>query len=901
MPLTRVFLSAFAVMSLLALPGAAQPAESPSPETSPMTPSPSSSPSFSSASSSARWIWTGTDDPRPVNRFTWFRKVVDLPELPADATLLFAADSTARLMINGHVLRRKVARYDEPRITAEVVNAGPWLRPGRNVITVLHHNWGDIITFQRTGNRHAGLFVSGSWVGTDDTWKWTTAPQFLRHEKQIIGIAGNAPRIRFPVVMDGREELPGDLNSPDYDDSSWPRAVVVRDGPWKKTPPDPVETPGQREHEVGPWSVLRAGTLESDGATTSDVHAIAEAIRAARYTPDEALTRVARELILGRPLSIRGRAGQSFYVTVDFARPVHGYPVLRLEGATPGTLVDFGYCEIPLSSYDGREHVRPDGWIDPMGVVGKGYADRYICREGAQAVEIPEERTARWMTLHVHFPADGELILGGTGMVKSQFPIKPLGSFECGDPVIEQIVRLCLIHAEVTMTDAYVDTPGREDGQWIEDAQLRALISERWFGDTSLRRFLIRTHAESQREDGLTHPFAPSNYPAHPATYDWSVQWVGTLWDEYLWSGDTEYVRAWWPALAAYWKNVLSRVNEEGLWQTQHVLADIRVGVRASHPRHSSGIVTPMILERLGQAIALAEAVGETEQAAAWREARERMRRAFREYHMVETSGSVPLHVGDRFDPEAPEAERGISQAGQVVAVYTELFTPEESRRVLDYTFPDPEGTPPAGVTRWNNPTFSYRALKALTHAGLTSRAVAHLKERYASCLPDHVSNPVPPVLQGPFGGPLPEYWISRADLGLREGEINTAQPDDLTGSHGWGAVPLYWLHEHLLGVTITQPGGGRLRIAPQAGGLPYVAGWTQTPRGAVHVYYDPQQLRLEITLPADTTAQVVFPPEFAGRRVKGGRAEEPEDRWERMGGEAPEVSGPGRYVFACF
>jgi hypothetical protein len=32
----------------------------------------------------------------------------------------------------------------------------------------------------------------------------------------------------------------------------------------------------------------------------------------------------------------------------------------------------------------------------------------------------------------------------------------------------------------------------------------------------------------------------------------------------------------------------------------------------------------------------------------------------------------------------------------------------------LDYAFPAPDGTPPAGVTRWNNPTFAYRSLFAL-------------------------------------------------------------------------------------------------------------------------------------------------------------------------------------------
>ncbi|MBN1342560.1 MAG: hypothetical protein JXQ73_07765, partial [Phycisphaerae bacterium] len=71
---------------------------------------------------SARWIWSDGNDPAPKNRFTYFRKAFDLKELPEDGTLRFAADSNARLWINGHIVRRKVARYHEERITAEVVS-----------------------------------------------------------------------------------------------------------------------------------------------------------------------------------------------------------------------------------------------------------------------------------------------------------------------------------------------------------------------------------------------------------------------------------------------------------------------------------------------------------------------------------------------------------------------------------------------------------------------------------------------------------------------------------------------------------------------------------------------------------------------------------------------------------
>ncbi len=847
-----------------------------------------------SCSDQADWIWTYPDEPAPKNRFTYFRKVVSLDSIPSDATLHFAADSNAMIWVNGHLLRRKVARYHEEKITCEVVNAGPWLKPGKNVVLVLHHNWGDITTFQRTGNRHAGLYLEGCWIRSDASWKCLQAPQFLPHEDQVIGIAGDAPRIRYPQILDARKELSGSIHTTAFDDSQWGSAYVVKDGPWPARPRD-VETPGQRETPVTPGDVLAAGTLTKSKEAGEGPYSISAGIRLAKCIPDQHLTTQAKGLMMGSPLALQGKAGESFYITFDFHCPMHGYPFLEMDSHSGGVIIDFGYGEITRALYDNKVHVTPDGWVNTEGVVGKGYADRMISRQGFQSLELPDERTARWMTLHIHFPEDGELTLHKTGIVKSQYPIQPVGSFECGDERINQIVRLCLVHSEVTMIDAYVDTPGREDGQWLEDDRPRAQIAERWYGDHLLRRFLIRTVAESQGPDGHVHPFPPSNYPCYPASYDWSLQWAAAIYDDYMWTGDVDFLKTYWENLCRYWDAILSHVDEEGLFLANHLLCDIRVSVRPERPDESSGMITPWVIERLRWSVQLAEAAGDFERAAGWRLMIDKMTAAFRKYHVIPASGGTPLHVGDRYDPSDPSAERGFSQASHTISVTSRLLSPEEARSALDYVFPEPDGTPPPGVSRWNNPTYCHRALRALTENGFGKRAVAHLLERYAPYLPCHPRNRTPLVLQGPLGGPLPEYWVSREDLGLKDGEIDHAQPNDETGSHGWGSVPLLWMHECLLGIRVTEPGGGRLRIAPNAAGLPYVSGHSMTPKGLVSVYWDPSTLTLEVTIPSGVTAEVVLPEGMNPDRTNSpvGVKSLSEGRYE--------VSSAGRFCWRAF
>ena len=59
--------------------------------------------------------------------------------------------------------------------------------------------------------------------------------------------------------------------------------------------------------------------------------------------------------------------------------------------------------------------------------------------------------------------------------------------FESGDATLDNITAVSYDFAKMGMSDTYVDTPGREDGQWMEDARPRAIMGASWFNDTSLR------------------------------------------------------------------------------------------------------------------------------------------------------------------------------------------------------------------------------------------------------------------------------------------------------------------------------------------------------------------------------------------------------------------------------
>ena len=89
------------------------------------------------ASAEAQWIWTAKNN--VTNQQTWARTVVDLKEVPANATLLASADNHVEVWVNG-----QPAGQTDEWSQASKVDVSKLLKPGRNTIAVLARNDGGI-------------------------------------------------------------------------------------------------------------------------------------------------------------------------------------------------------------------------------------------------------------------------------------------------------------------------------------------------------------------------------------------------------------------------------------------------------------------------------------------------------------------------------------------------------------------------------------------------------------------------------------------------------------------------------------------------------------------------------------------------------------------------------------
>ncbi|EIP98594.1 alpha-L-rhamnosidase [Opitutaceae bacterium TAV1] len=783
---------------------------------------------------SVSFIWRDATLRAAPNTWTYFRKVVRWrPEGGGTgARVEFAADPTARVWVNGRLVLDRVLRFVTPQVSVETLDLSPHLVTGDNVLVVLHHWWG-VPTFQRSPGGRAGIsFVwEGNAIVTDATWHWRPADEFTPHSHQTIGHDGSR-RIRFPVLLDTRLERPAIHTVAGDAHPGWLPAVPVASEAWarsvaKETPPLTLDEYVRAARLVSAGRIMRSAAVEA-----LPLHEIGRRIRETAHRAS--LPPPSGDAPPAADTGLEMQAGS--YVTLDFARPVHGYLTLEVSDAPAGAILEFGYGELSINPRDTTRLLSADGHFDPEFTCGTPFGDRVVLRGGPQTVALPEERTWRYLLLH-RPAADGDRTPARITVScrSSRYPAITVGGFRTeGDGRIASLVERCLDHARVSMSDTYVDTPGREDAQWLEDIQYRARISATWFGDTALRQVTLRHAAEQQDlQTGLFRVFAPEDHKtAGCQLLDWGMAWIGLLHDDWRWTGSTALLRRYYPNLKRFLSVLDGLAVIDGLLTGQKCLADNHGSARLDHAKGEAGcesIPNTWYHGYLLQSAEMADALGEAADAGAYRRRADHLRASFRRF-LAPIGGGV--QIAELWTPA--DGPRAWGQSAVVNALYHGLIPDRATARaMLRAAFPESDGIPPADSVfkRWNTPTTIYRALRVLCEHGLGPLAAAHLAATYGPHLPD---------------GPLPEYFLF--DSGR--------QPLDPTGSHGWAAVPLAWLHDTVLGVRFQSAAPGvdaHIAVTPHYVGWDHVSGAVLTPAGLVTVCIDWPARSLAVSGPQGT------------------------------------------------
>lgn len=816
----------------------------------------------------ANWIWQpGTDGtPQSIqaqpsglrvsgrvgtgsqNLYFYFRKEFRLSAESGRASAHVSADSRYKLYINGKYVGRGPARSDPLWQSYDTYDISRFLKPGQNVIAVIHHFYG-VSTGKYILGRGGLLFQSEisdgnetAVVKTDETWKVQRAWAW-NQDAPLINAA-----IGFADLYDARKEPVGWMQA-GFDDSDWDNTVIVggsRSGssqlpvpPWQSMTPRDI--PFLFEEERFPARVLEFGEVENyRHPSLAEPVSIAQQMAYERpgppisvkfLNPDAMLQSDGVNTTIHGPIKKHAARTDTFaYMVVDFGRIVTGYPRITISKGVPGTIVDIGISE-----------GFPNGRVAPTKMGAHVY--RYIMKAGTQSFETTEWSGFRYMQLTFR-ELTQPVEIDSISVNFTTYPVEHRGKFRSSDELLNKIWEAGAYTVQLCMHDAYEDCPSREQRQWIDDSKIESLVNYVVFGDTKLIRRLLRQVTQSQDADGLTMAFYPAaengmlRFPNNET--DTCLLWIQQIRDYYLYSGDTALVRELYPAVLRLIGWFEQYIDEYGLLNNipEWVFIDWAILDKRGEIAAINGLFAGALLG----AIELARIVGNEADARKLEEIYQGVKKGIND-RMWDTKRGIYVDCNYRNTPS-----RRVSQQTNGVLLCYDLVPPDRRKAVISYITDESRlvltSADFGSFKGWDGPFdeernvvmtqpyFGHFVLRGLAQAGAFDKALSMIRENWGSM-----------IRQG--ADTIWEIWSPK------ESQV-----------HGWSATPSYDLSTEVLGVRPTKPGFIEFLVQPTPVDLAFAEGVYPTVKGDIPISWknQPESFLLDLVVPKGTTAVAAVP-----------------------------------------
>jgi hypothetical protein len=719
----------------------------------------------------ASWIWQ-TGEENPKNTYLLVRKSIDFKNRPDSVFAYISAYSVADVYINGELVDRCPMNCDPEYQVYEKFNLSRYFHAGTNTITAVVYNFG--IGMHHRINARGGFFFQGQAFLPDKKTSGINTDGSWR----VSSATGWATNTELRTGSgEGAPNLIGFIEH--FDVRKMPQnwhSAVFDDSGWQAA--NIIGIP-----PVGPWKSIVTVT------------------RPPLYR--ETVYPVNQWIVNG-------------WVVYDFGREVTGTPVIRLKAAKEGADLTLGTAERLL----------PDGTPDFQRRVR--YEDHYVTRGGEQQWSPFTWRGFRYLTM----PVNPDISISEVSAVDRHFNLRDEGEFECSDPLLTRIFEAGRFTLKLCSQDTYMDTPWREQTQYIA-GDSRYLLKYAFYASGLSSEFLTRYNilsgAWSQRwaTDGSIRSRYPTDWLIGEGTsgylIDYELEWVIML-GEYLdYFGKPDLIRQVYPNLVKLMAHFETLIGKE-----HGVLSDIRGWIVLDHPdtypmdqtKEITGL-NCLYYAALNTASRLAgEVMEDSESCEKWK------------------SDGVILGANIRKWMWSPEKKLyadsyGSSQFSQQTQVYALLYGLVNQEDIPDVTrYITEQG-------RKSEMSFAYYV-------------VGSVFDRHPQWALDYNrKNWGDQMKLASFNGGWQEGW----NVEEWTGDIGST-------SHAWCSGPTALLPQKVLGAEPLKPGWKEFRIAPHPGDLTWARGVVPTPAGSIMINWsrDNNRISLSLEVPHGSRALIDLP-----------------------------------------
>ena len=440
-----------------------------------------------------------------------FRKAFDMPELPDELVIHISADNRYELLVNGQRVCFGPAKGDLQTYKYDVIDIGPFLQEGENVLAALVFNMGEEKPMAFISAQTAFLLRAESEVYTflnsDQGWKvlQNTAYdpigyQELNTRAWVRGYYACGPgdevfADRYPW---GWEEV-------NFDDSNWAQAEKLsfeKRAPWRLVARNIAF---MDTHLEKPVAIRRSGGVE-----------------------------VPPSFLAGK-VRVKIPAHASVKLLFDYGIFTMGYPEISVDGGAAATITA-RYAEALYEAPDLKAHRDSVGALTMYGVFDIFHTDG-------------EERTFRPLWKRAYRYVELEIRTGAAPLELirlqssySGYPYPEMGTFVSDDERLNELFEVGLRTLRMCSGETFYDTPFYEQLSYGGDNRPISGIYLYNTTDDRLLREVFRLLPQSANiETKLFKSAYPSRFNFDMGT--WSMAWVQSLWDFYTIRGDSSFLR----------------------------------------------------------------------------------------------------------------------------------------------------------------------------------------------------------------------------------------------------------------------------------------------------------------------------------------------------------------------
>ncbi len=693
----------------------------------------------------------------PRDSWCMFRKDFTLQTECEAAIVRIFADMRYILYVNGTEVSTGPARSDPRWQYYDELDISERLHGGTNCIAVLvlYHGYGTGQSISRIPAMFADVAVTENGqvhrFSSDRSWK---CKLLTAHDKNAPRVNGCKGRIE---VFDNRL-YDENWTEVSYDDSDW---VACHE---RTRHLSPFWNLNERKTGLLQRNMVSANAIVYEGSTaTAKTYDLPQFHRQIMQESDTAqLQRVTKPFpfVFDKPSE-----SQVQIATADFGSIYVGCALLEVDGHD-GDVLDIVYAE---ELFDGKPYFNGVSYR-PM--------SRFILREGHNRLPIFFGYEAfRYILLF----ARAAMTIQSVSVYTREYPFRQTASFSCDNPKLNRLWDISAHTLEICLQDGYLDSPSREQQQWMGDARYQAMMNYYYSADTYMAEKVLRQFAQSQDFEGMTAARYPDGHHNYPPIPSYCLQWICAFSDYYRFTGKTELICDLYPniLLAIRWFSAFE--GEDGLLYNLPYWNYCDLGTNANgRPGDfdrggSVALLDMMYAEALQSVILIAELSGDNEAVAFYTSKYDRLVASIREKLWHPTKGAyADCLVDGALSNSVSESVNALAvilfeRGARAERIFESVFNPET--RLADVV--------EVGVYMM---ILLSRALKAL---GKTELSVDLFLGRYDAMLSSGTDTTW-------------EHWH------LVDRDQNGRIYNSSSACHAWGAAPIVLVAENILGIDPT-------------------------------------------------------------------------------------------------